>query len=51
MRLTLHEKVKAAPPLDKLLKNTTMKLKKYFLGMAAVLTVVGMSSCKGDYDD
>lgn len=28
-----------------------MKLKKYFLGMAAVLTVVGMSSCKGDYDD
>lgn len=28
-----------------------MKLKKYFLGMAAVLAVVGMSSCKGDYDD
>lgn len=28
-----------------------MKLKRYFLGLAAILTVVGMSSCKGDYDD
>ena len=28
-----------------------MKLKRYFLGMAAILTLVGMSSCKGDYDD
>lgn len=28
-----------------------MKLKRYFLGLAAILTLVGMSSCKGDYDD
>lgn len=28
-----------------------MKLKKYFLGLATILTVIGMSSCKGDYDD
>lgn len=28
-----------------------MKLKRYFLGLAAILTLVGMTSCKGDYDD
>lgn len=28
-----------------------MKAKKYILGFAAMLAIVGMSSCKGDYDD